>query len=88
MNKQRRKELSALRDRWEKIKAEMISLKDELEQIKDAEDEAYNNLPDSVRDGDKGSAMSEFVDAMTAACEAIEDCAENGVDFDNMYDAQ
>jgi len=88
MNKQRRKELRALRDRWEKIKTDMLALKDDLEQVKDAEDEAYNNLPDSVRDGDKGSQMSEFVDAMTNACDALEDCAENGVDFDNMYDAE
>lgn len=87
MNKQRRKELRALADRWVNIKSEIESLKDDLEQVKDAEDEAYNNLPDSVRDGDKGSQMSEFVEAMDGGIQYLADAAEN-VDFDTMYDAE
>lgn len=63
MNKQRRKKLESL--------AEQIRVvKDELEELRDEEQTAHDNLPDSFQEGEQGSRMESCIENLD---EAIDD---------------
>ena len=66
MNKARRAVLN-------KIINALTELKDELESIKEDEQDAMDNLPESLQDSDRYSAMEEAVDNMDSAFDGIED---------------
>lgn len=70
MNKQRRKRLAGLHDRLAKIA-------DELEAIRDEEQEAYDNLPDSLQAGQRGDALQESVDTLESAMSSAEELLEH-----------
>ena len=55
MNKTRRKRL-------EKVLNALQDAMSELEYIKDEEQEAYDNLPESLQESEKGETMQEYVD--------------------------
>ena len=55
MNKNRRKRL-------EKVLNTLQDAMSELEYIKDEEQEAYDNLPESLQESEKGETMQEYVD--------------------------
>lgn len=50
-----------------------------IEQIKEEEEETLENLPDNMKEGDKGSAMQEAIDNLDTALGSIED-ASSAVD--------
>ena len=66
MNKQRRK---VLRDICERLDA----IRDEVEGVKDEEEAAYDNLPDGLRDGIRGTIMAENVDSLQDAIDGLND---------------
>lgn len=66
MNRDRRKELARIAD-------ELSALLDQIEAVKAAEEEAYENLPESLQDGDRGTAMQEAIDAIGDAGIMVED---------------
>lgn len=57
MNGPRRKQIEALSDR-------LTDLRADLEQLRDEEQEYYDNMPDSLRDGEKGQKAENAVQAM------------------------
>jgi len=68
MNKARRKELSEA--------AEMLrNAYSIIESCKDDEEDAYDNLPESFQDGERGDEMQEYIDAMDGAMEQIDEAA-------------
>lgn len=69
MNKQRRSKLANIINKLGIIMSDLQSLRDE-------EDEAYNNLPDSLRDGEKGAQMDDNINAMDNACDFIGDALQ------------
>ena len=73
MNKQRR---SVLRDLIERLNP----IRDELESVKDEEQDAYDNLPDGLRDGMRGEMMAETVDGLQEAIEALENDVIDKID--------
>jgi len=66
MNKQRRKELR-------KIKDKLIDIQTELENIKEQEEEAYENMPDSLKNTEKGQKMEEGISSLDGAYDIIND---------------
>ena len=66
MNKDRRKRITEINDAIEDLKAGLYSLAEE-------EREAYDNLPESIRDGEKGQRMAELADILDAAGNLLED---------------
>lgn len=91
MNNDRRKQLAALldalsttglRDAMDNLQ----SVHDELDSIKSDEEDARENLPDSLRDGEKGDAMQEAIDKMDDALCTISELIE-GFDFDRLDEA-
>lgn len=80
MNAERRKRIDAVIDSINKIKDQLVDLRCEISDIKDVEEEAMNNLPESMRDGDRGQAMQDTVDAIDEAYSAIMD--DSMIDLD------
>jgi hypothetical protein len=67
MNKARRKALGALH---------LDALKEQLESIRDDEQEAFDNLPESLQGGERGDAMTEWVDAIEEAISGLDTLIE------------
>ena len=74
MNKQRRKELGKLIDQLEEVKSK-------IETIKGEEEMAYDNMPESLQDGDNGQRMQDAIDALDYALDGFD-----GI-IDNLQDA-
>lgn len=65
MNAKRRNAIESvineLIERFEEIKAEAI---DQLSEIRDEEQEAYDNLPEALQDSARGENMQDYIDAL------------------------
>lgn len=46
---------------------------DTLQEVRDEEEEAYDNLPESMQDGERGDMMQEAIDALDNALFPLED---------------
>lgn len=97
MNKARRRALNALQDRLTALdlSAMLDSIKeiaDELETLRDEEQDALDNLPESLQEGERGQSMRECVDYCDTALEALrafEDIESNGEEaFSAIEDAK
>lgn len=73
MNKQRRKALTELMDRITKLESDRDEIKDALETLRDEEEESFENMPESLQQGDTGQAMEEAIDALGEAINSLED---------------
>lgn len=79
MNKERRKRIDDVILRIEKLgpaieplltEAQLIA--DEIESIRDDEQEAHENLPDSMRDGERGDEMEYAISQLEEVLEPLE----------------
>ena len=68
MNKERRKELEA-------IDTLIAAAKERLEMVRDAEQEAFDNLPESLQQGERGQAMEEAIGNLENTISNLEDVA-------------
>lgn len=66
MNKPRRKEL-------EKALGFLAQARDIIEQCKDEEQEAFDNLPEGIQYGEQGERMEEFIYILEDAVDTIEE---------------
>jgi hypothetical protein len=64
MNKQRRKELAAILSKLEELENLRSEIKERLEAVRDEEQEALDNLPESLQESERGEQMQEYIDAM------------------------
>lgn len=60
MNKDRRKRIQNIID-------QLTDLETEIEEIQDEEQEAYDNLPESLQNGENGERMSDAIDNLDSA---------------------
>lgn len=70
MNRNRRKQL-------EKALGQAEELKETLENLMDEEQEAHDNLPESIQYGERGDAMQGIVDALDCAVSSLDDAIDN-----------
>lgn len=70
MNKPRRKAIDKLMERLE-------DLRSDLELIFEEESEAFDNLPESLQESERGEAMQESIDALEEAISNLEEAIEN-----------
>lgn len=70
MNKMNRKQLSDLISRIETIR-------EELDEIKDGEEEKFDNMPENLQDSEKGEALSEIIDFLDSASESLNESVES-----------
>ncbi len=81
MNKARRKSLGELQDRIAELgisqmRDKVQEILDKLEEIREEEQDALDNLPEGLRDGERGQDMQAAVDSMGEAFDALETLAE------------
>ena len=72
MNNERRKEITKL---YERIDATVSDLEDMIsatEELRDEEQEAFDNLPESMQASERGEKMEAAVSALNEAIEALE----------------
>ena len=69
MNKARRK-------RIEDVQSRLEELKQEIDGILAEEQEAYDNMPESLQEGERGEAMQEAIDALESAVSSCEEIDE------------
>lgn len=74
MNKNRRKRLQEIADTLE----DQLSA---LEEIRDEEQEAFDNLPEGFQGSDQGQAMEECADALDTACSDLESMKDSLIEI-------
>ncbi len=75
--------MSTLQEPFNALKAQADELYNELEGIKDAEQEAYDNMPESLQNGDRGQASADALSHMETALTLLETIK----DLDDFNDA-
>ena len=65
----------------ERLEALRLELKEDLEAVLDEEQEALDNMPESLQDGEKGQQMQEYIDAIENALDDLEE-----IDVDDIRD--
>ena len=69
MNKQRRKLA-------EQYIGQLQEIKENIESLKDEEEEAYNNLPDGIQCSERGDEISDMMDHLGDASDSIGDAID------------
>lgn len=64
MNKIRRKELARIIEKLEQLDALREEIREELAAVRDEEQEALDNMPESLQESEKGELMQEYIDTM------------------------
>jgi hypothetical protein len=75
MNADRRKQLKFVRAKLAEACILIEAARDSLESAKDEELEAFENMPESLQNGDKGTAMNEGIDTMGELWDTLDDMA-------------
>jgi septation ring formation regulator EzrA len=85
MNKQRRKQLGDLQDRLLELEKSLDALHTErdaiaeaLESLRDEEQEAFDNMPESLQQSEQGQDIENAVDRLTEALDNLQ-----GFDLDH-----
>ncbi len=55
---------------------QLNAIMDQIEEIKSEEEDKYDNLPESLRDGEKGDALQEGIDNLEEACNYVQDAID------------
>lgn len=66
MNAERRKQIEILRTKLDDAKSE-------IEILKDAEQESYDNMPESFQCGERGDKSQTAIDALDSAAQSLEE---------------
>lgn len=80
MNNNRRKQIEAVRQRIAEMLGTAEAIRTDLEEIRDAEQDYRDNMPESLADGEKGQAADAAIEAMAGVIEDLESLTGN--DFD------
>lgn len=81
MNAKRRKSLRAIITRLEQLEGLRSEIQELLEEVQDEEQEALDNMPESLREGERGQQMEEYIDTMAGVVGDL-DC----MDLDGLAD--
>lgn len=69
MNNNRRKIIQGIRD-------SIIDLQTKLEEVQSEEQDAYDNLPESLQDSEKGQVMYDALDNIESAISSLNEAME------------
>lgn len=70
MNKKRRKEIENLRESISETKAKLQDLLDE-------EQQAFDNMPESIQESERGEEIQEIIEYMEAAIDSLKEATES-----------
>jgi DNA repair exonuclease SbcCD ATPase subunit len=71
MNNQRRKALAKISLRLQELQGLIDTLTEDTETERDAEQEAFDNLPESLQEGERGQAMQAAIEALDEVCNGL-----------------
>lgn len=75
MNKNQRKSLNKYAKQLERIVDELSGIHSGIENVKSVEEGKLGNLPDSLRESQKGEDIEEGVERLEEVLELMDDCA-------------
>ncbi len=81
MNKVRREALEKLIEKIEEIQGDIEAVAEALENLRDEEDEYIDNMPDGIRESERGERAEEARDNMDGAIDELA-----AIDFENILD--
>jgi uncharacterized coiled-coil DUF342 family protein len=84
MNKERRKKIEEIKARIAALVEQAENVKTDLEAIRDEEQEARDNLPESMADGEKGEKADAAIEQLEQVIQDLESFCEN--DFTGPLD--
>lgn len=84
MNKQTRKQLAELRDKVDSLKSQLLDLSEQVQEIRDEEDDKYYNLPDSLQESKVGKTIMEGEESLD---EIIYNFEQVESEFDTLLDS-
>lgn len=70
MNNARRKQI-------EKLTAQIEEIKETIESLRDEEQDAFDNLPESLQGGERGEKMESAIDALDYAADDLQECLDH-----------
>lgn len=81
MNKIRRKELARIVAKLEELEALREEIQSDLEIVMELEQDALDNMPESLQESERGEQMQEYIDIMDGVideldCMSINDLAD------------
>ena len=68
---------NAIRKEIEKITADLEAIKELIEALQEEEQDAFDNLPESIQYGERGDKMQSAIDNLEYAADNIQDCLDN-----------
>lgn len=75
MNKDQRKSLNKYAKQLERIVDELSDIYSAVEEVKGEEEDKLDNLPDSLRESQKGQDIDEGIERLDEVLELMDDCA-------------
>lgn len=92
MNNQRRKALKALRLQLEAVHAalsnfDLEQIASDLTDLRDEEQESFDNMPEGLQQGDRGQASSDAIDQLEGAISHLETVQEALQELENAVGA-
>ena len=81
MNDARRKQIAAIRERLARVFEDILEpIRQDFQDVIGDEQEAFDNMPESLQAGERGDKAREAISALEAAMEAIE-----SLDFEAIF---
>ena len=71
MNRQRRKDLKSVIENLEVLHDTIEEISECLQNIRDEEEEAFENLPESLQESERGQQMQEYIDTMESVIDLL-----------------
>ena len=72
MNNSRRKEISEVMGVLEEIKEQLRAAEDQIQEIKDDEQDAFDSMPEQIQDGEQGQIMIGNIDSLDASVDYVD----------------
>jgi len=82
MNNKRRKLIAEISKQIEALKSQLEdanTLKDEIEEVQGEEQEGFDNLPESLQQGEKGQTMEQAAEALGDAVDQLDDALTTAI---------
>lgn len=73
MNRERRKNLKVILGQMDELTSKIEDVKEALQEVIDEEEEAYGNLPESLKESERSERLQEYIDAMEEVVEALDE---------------
>ena len=83
MNSNRRNEIDRIMERIDSLMADLSDIKDSIETVCNEEQDALDNLPESMQDAERGKRAQAAIDALEEALNGMEDVDSDLNDIKN-----